>query len=181
MDFVLFQSASVMRDAVMREWQILTAEEKAELRQYLLHFLTSRTSLTSYVQRQLVHMLALMVKRTSLEPGFQELFRSILDFVAQMLGTGDVKMVRVIMSYVRRWRVWQICYSEKIIWCICLGQTCMLTMCFVDFIILVKGSHRIRREKDNLLILSCNKDLSLNLHSRQYETVWLFMKGQMEM
>jgi len=94
MDFVQFQSISVMREAVMREWQLLSAEEKAGLRQYLLHFVTSHPSLTSYVQRQLVHALSLMVKRATLEPGFSELFRSILDFVAQLLGTGEVKMVK---------------------------------------------------------------------------------------
>ena len=94
-DFVLFQSASVMRDTVIREWQLLSEEEKAGLRQYLLHYLTSRPSLTPYVQRQLVHMLALMVKRATLEAGFAGLFRSILDFVSQLLATGEVKMVRV--------------------------------------------------------------------------------------
>lgn len=93
-DFVLFQSVSVMRHAMMREWQVLPEEEKTSLRQYLLHFLTDHASLTPYVQRQLVHLLSLMVKRATLEPGFPELFKSILDFVTQLLGSGEVKMVR---------------------------------------------------------------------------------------
>ena len=82
----------------MREWQLLSNEEKAGLRQYLLHFVTGHPGLVSYVQRQLLHTLALMVKRATLEPGFSELFRSILDFVAQLLGTGEIKMVRAFSS-----------------------------------------------------------------------------------
>lgn len=94
LDFVLFQSASTMREAIIREWPLLAGEEKAGLRQYLLHYLTRRPSLTAYVQRQLLYTLALLVKRASLEPGFTELFKSVLDSVAQLLATGEVKMVR---------------------------------------------------------------------------------------
>ena len=94
LDFVLFQSASTMREAIVREWLSLTVDEKAELRLYLLHYLTSHLSLVGYVQRQLLYTLALLVKRATLEPGFTELFTSIMDSVSQLLATGDVKMVR---------------------------------------------------------------------------------------
>lgn len=83
-----------MREAIVREWPLLVEEEKVGLRQYLLHYLTGRPFLTAYVQRQLLHTLALLVKRATLEPQFAELFRSVLDSVAQLLATGEVKMVR---------------------------------------------------------------------------------------
>ncbi len=40
-EYVLFQAGSTIREAVLREWAILPAEEKDALRAYLLHYLTS--------------------------------------------------------------------------------------------------------------------------------------------
>ena len=42
--FVLFQAASTMQEAVLREWVVLPGEEKEALRAYILHYLTSRPS-----------------------------------------------------------------------------------------------------------------------------------------
>ena len=88
-----------MREAMVREWPLLAGEEKAGLRQYLLHYLTRRLYLTTYVQKQVLYALALLVKRASLEPGFAELFRSVLDSVAQLLATGEVKVVSIPSEY----------------------------------------------------------------------------------
>lgn len=69
-------------------------EEKTELRTYLMHYLTSHLSLTGYVRNQLLQIVALLVKRATLEVDCKQLFGSVLDSVAQMLATGDVRMVR---------------------------------------------------------------------------------------
>ena len=65
-----------------------------ELRVYLMHYLASRPTLTGYVRSQILHTIALLVKRATLEAGGEHLFDSVLDSVAQLLATGDVRMVR---------------------------------------------------------------------------------------
>lgn len=93
-DFVLFQSISTIREAVIREWPILPPEEKVELRGYLMQYLTSHPSVAPYVRNQVLHIVALLVKRATLEVNCEELFGSVLDSVAQMLSSGDVSTVR---------------------------------------------------------------------------------------
>lgn len=90
---MLFQSASTIREAVIREWLLLPAEEKTELRSYLLHYLTSHPSLTPYVRSQVLHTVAVLVKRATLEVDCQQMFGAVLDSVAQLLASGDVRMV----------------------------------------------------------------------------------------
>ncbi len=78
---------------MIREWPILPAEEKAGLRQYLMQYLISHPLLVPYVRREVLHTVALLVKRATLEVDYQQLFGSVLDSVAQMLASGDVRMV----------------------------------------------------------------------------------------
>ena len=94
-DFVLFQSVSTIREAIIREWLLLPAEEKTELRSYLLQYLTSHLSLTSYVRSQILHTIAVSVKRATMDVECKLLFESLLDSVQQLLASGDVRMVSI--------------------------------------------------------------------------------------
>lgn len=88
---------STLREAVIREWPILPTVEKMELQSYLLQYLTSRPSpsLQPYVRNQLLHTVAVLVKRATLEVDCEQQIASVLDSVAHMLSSGDVKVVRV--------------------------------------------------------------------------------------
>ena len=53
-DYVLFQAGSTVRDAVIREWEVLSGEERVGLRGYLLHYITSRPeSVHMYISARL--------------------------------------------------------------------------------------------------------------------------------
>ena len=41
-EYVLFQAASTIREAVMREWMVLSVEDKEGLRGYVMHYLMCR-------------------------------------------------------------------------------------------------------------------------------------------
>ena len=97
-DFVLFQSISTIREAVIREWPILPAEEKVELRGYLMQYLTSHPSLAPYVRSEVLHTVALLVKRSTLEVNCEQLFGSVLDSAAQMLSSAEVRTVGVVVG-----------------------------------------------------------------------------------
>lgn len=66
------------------------------MRGYLLQYLTSRPSVAPYVRNQMLHTVALLVKRATLEVDCEQLFGSLLDSVAQMLASGDVITVGVV-------------------------------------------------------------------------------------
>ena len=77
----------------MREWSVLSPEEKTALRGYIVQFLTAHPNLVNYVRSQLTHTVALMVKRASLEDDRKTLFESVLTTLSELLATGDHKMV----------------------------------------------------------------------------------------
>ena len=101
-DFVQFQAASTIREASMREWSILPLEEKTALRGYLVQFLTAHPRLINYVRSQLLHTVAVMVKRATLDEDQKKLFDSVLSTISQLLATDDHKMVRE-MEGEREW------------------------------------------------------------------------------
>ena len=78
----------------MREWSILPLEEKTALRGYLVQFLTAHPRLINYVRSQLLHTVAVMVKRATLDEDQKKLFDSVLSTMSQLLATDDHKMVR---------------------------------------------------------------------------------------
>ena len=77
----------------MREWSVLPLDEKRALRGYLIQFLTSHPHLVNYVCSQILHTVAVMVKRATLEEDNKKLFDSILSTVSQLLAADDHKMV----------------------------------------------------------------------------------------
>lgn len=78
----------------MREWSVLSTEEKTALRSYIVQYLTSHPHLVNYVKSQLTHTVALMVKRGTLEDDRKALFESVLATLSELLATSDHKMVR---------------------------------------------------------------------------------------
>ena len=79
----------------MREWSVLPLEEKTALRGYLIQFLTTHPLLINYVRSQLLHTVAVIVKRATLEEDQKSLFDSVLSTVSQLMATDDHKMVCV--------------------------------------------------------------------------------------
>ena len=120
-DFVQFQAASTIREASMREWSILPAEEKAALRRYIVQFLTVHPSLVNYVRSQLLHTMAVLVKRATLEDDRKKLFDSVLTTLSQLLATGDHKMVCFVCIFVCA------CVCSVSV-CVCM-RVCVVCVC----------------------------------------------------
>lgn len=77
----------------MREWSLLPSNEKTALRGYIIQFLMAHPNLVNYVRSQLLHTVALMVKRATLEDDRKKLFDSVFTTLSQLLAMDDHKMV----------------------------------------------------------------------------------------
>lgn len=87
-DFVLFQVADVLKNAIITEWNYIAAEDRSNLRQYLLNYLIHK-ELPSFVREKLLQVIAIMIKRTSLEDFGLELGQ-ILDETEKIIHSGDI-------------------------------------------------------------------------------------------
>ncbi len=67
MDYVLFESAGLIKEGLIREWDQLSKEEVAGLRAYLLQYVIGHVALSGYVRERLVQVVAIIVKRRSVE------------------------------------------------------------------------------------------------------------------
>ncbi|CAM1293141.1 XPO4 (predicted) [Pycnogonum litorale] len=86
-DYVMFQTATLLRNGLVREWPVLSASDVESLRSYLLHYVSERTNIKSYVREQLTMVLAMMVKRGSI--GSQSPEReTILSEVSRLIASG---------------------------------------------------------------------------------------------
>lgn len=88
-DFVLFQTADVLKTAIITEWGYIAAEDRSALRQYLLNYLIHK-DVPSFVREKLMQVVAIMIKRASLEDFGVELGQ-ILDETEKIMHSGDVQ------------------------------------------------------------------------------------------
>ena len=91
-DYVLFESAGVIKAALIREWSMLPAEDIISLRQYLLHYIISKPTLAPFVRERILQVIAIMVKRGSVEDLGEER-RHILNEVEGLIMSGDMPRV----------------------------------------------------------------------------------------
>jgi hypothetical protein len=71
-DYVLFEAGSLIKDALIREWRELPLEVVRDVRQYLLQYVVSRLDLANFVRERIVQVIAIMVKRQSVEDGGED-------------------------------------------------------------------------------------------------------------
>lgn len=81
--YVLFEAAEVLKTALIREWSFLQESDILSLRQYLMHFITSR-ELPPYVQDRILQIIAIIIKRGSVDD-FGVERSSILNDVESMI------------------------------------------------------------------------------------------------
>lgn len=88
-DYVLFETASTLKEALIREWSLLDESEIIELRQYLLDYTTQKPTLAPFVRERILQVIAIMVKRGSVTDFGMERGR-ILQEVEQLIMGGDL-------------------------------------------------------------------------------------------
>ena len=94
MDYVLFESAGVIKAALIREWSMLQQSDIVSLRQYLLHYIISKPTLAPFVRERFLQVIALMIKRGSIDD-FGEERKALLNEVEGLIMSGDLPRVRM--------------------------------------------------------------------------------------
>ncbi|OWF40176.1 Exportin-4 [Mizuhopecten yessoensis] len=97
-DYVLFQAATTIKEAVIREWSILSSEDVESLRSFLLRFITQNITIQSYVREQILQTVAVILKRGTLEDLKGASRNSLFQDVTQLVSSGNVTMQLVACS-----------------------------------------------------------------------------------
>ncbi|KFB50065.1 exportin [Anopheles sinensis] len=88
-DLVLFEAADVLKKAIVGEWKFIAEQDRASLRQYLLNYVIQR-NVPVFIRDKLLQVVAIMIKRTSLEDHGAERGQ-IIEETKKMLNSGDLK------------------------------------------------------------------------------------------
>ncbi|KAM8857681.1 exportin-4 isoform 1-T1 [Synchiropus picturatus] len=86
-DYVLFQAATAIMEAVVREWILLDKTSVESLRAFLLTYILQRPNLQKYVREQMLLAVAVIVKRGSLDKSIS--CKSIFLEVGQLISSGN--------------------------------------------------------------------------------------------
>ncbi|XP_051567174.1 exportin-4 isoform X4 [Myxocyprinus asiaticus] len=86
-DYVLFQAATAIMEAVVREWILLEKNSIESLRTFLLSYVLQRPNLQKYVREQILLAVAVIVKRGSLDKSIN--CKSIFHEVSQLISSGN--------------------------------------------------------------------------------------------
>ncbi|KAG5204194.1 hypothetical protein JEQ12_002170 [Ovis aries] len=86
-DYVLFQAATAIMEAVVREWILLEKGSIESLRTFLLTYVLQRPHLQKYVREQILLAVAVIVKRGSLDKSID--CKSIFHEVSQLISSGN--------------------------------------------------------------------------------------------
>lgn len=66
-DYVLFEVAGLLKDALIREWSFLQESDISSLRQYILQYVLERPTLPPFVREKMLQVIAIVCKRGSLD------------------------------------------------------------------------------------------------------------------
>ena len=90
-DYVLFEASSLIKDALIREWRELPLEVIRDVRQYLLQYVVNRLDLAGFVRERIVQVVAIMVKRQSVEDSGEDR-AVVVKEVQQLITSGNQQM-----------------------------------------------------------------------------------------
>lgn len=88
-DFVLFQTADILKNALITEWNYIPTDDRSALRQYLLNYIIQK-ELPSFVREKIMQVIAIMIKRVSIEDCGMER-GTIIEEVQKMMISGDLQ------------------------------------------------------------------------------------------
>lgn len=61
MDFVLFETVGILRDALIRDWILLSQDQKNELRQYLFQFIMRDGNIAAFVRERILQVICIPI------------------------------------------------------------------------------------------------------------------------
>lgn len=98
-DYVLFEAATTIKEAIIREWTILKKEEIDSVCSFLLHCATENLSLQNYVREQILQVVAIIFKLGTLDN--PEARTSLVNGLTQLLSHGDRTMELICCSIMK--------------------------------------------------------------------------------
>ena len=93
-DYVLFEASGLLKDGLIREWRELSSDDVRQLRSYLLQYVVNNPLLSAYVRERIVQVIAIMVKRRSVEDVGED--RGVVINEVQQLITGGNSQMQLI-------------------------------------------------------------------------------------
>ena len=90
-NYVLFEASGLLKEGIIREWHELSSNDTAQLRSYLLQYVVNNPLLSAYVRERIVQVIAIMVKRRSVEDGGEDR-AVVINEVQQLITGGNAQM-----------------------------------------------------------------------------------------
>jgi len=90
-DYVLFEASGLIKDALIREWNDIPANDIQGMRSYLLQYVINNPASSSFVRERIVQVIAIMVKRQSVEDAGVDRALVIKE-VQQLITSGNQQM-----------------------------------------------------------------------------------------
>ncbi|XP_018372809.1 PREDICTED: exportin-4-like [Trachymyrmex cornetzi] len=88
-DYILFETAGLIKTALIEEWPTLSESDISSLRQYLLHYVIKKPTLAPYVRTRILQIFSIIVKRGSVDDFGQERNR-IINEIENLIKSGNL-------------------------------------------------------------------------------------------
>lgn len=93
-DYILFETAGLIKTALIQEWSTLEESNISSLRQYLLQYAISKPTLAPYVRTRILQVFAVIVKRGSVDDCGTERTR-IINEIENLIKSGNLPNVSI--------------------------------------------------------------------------------------
>ncbi|KZC13861.1 Exportin-4 [Dufourea novaeangliae] len=89
-DYILFEAAGLLKLALVREWSSLPKQDILSLKQYLLQYIINKSYLATYIQGNILQVIAIIIKADSVNNSIQEQ-QQFLGEIENLIMTGDLQ------------------------------------------------------------------------------------------
>ncbi|KRT80011.1 hypothetical protein AMK59_6438, partial [Oryctes borbonicus] len=125
MQYVMFEAAELLKSALIYEWSFLQESDIVSLRQYLMHYVMSH-EVSPFVQERLLQVIAIMIKRASVNNSGQERANILSEVENLIIGADPAKQIlgcKVILNLMQEYSItvrttdvglpWEVHYKAK--------------------------------------------------------------------
>nr|KAI8759106.1 exportin-4 [Biomphalaria glabrata] len=96
-DYALFQAATTIKEAIIKDWALLGPDAVEALRSFLLRYITNHITLQSYVREQILQTVAVILKRATLDKKGKSC-DGLFEDVTALISSGNITMQLVACS-----------------------------------------------------------------------------------
>ncbi|XP_059177669.1 exportin-4-like isoform X2 [Physella acuta] len=96
-DYTLFQAATTIKEAIVRDWTLMGPDAVESLRSFLLRYITNHITLQSYVREQILQTVAVILKRATLDKKGKSC-DGLFEDVTALISSGNITMQLVACS-----------------------------------------------------------------------------------